>query len=151
MNILLVQHGKCFAKEADPDRSLTVQGREEVIKVAGQAVEAQIEVGAIFHSGKLRALQTAELFAQHLNVDRMEAIDGIAPLDDVEVFAQHFQWPDQAMLVGHLPFMARLAAYLLTGRAEPAIIKFQHGGIVCLEQNEYPHWALKWTMMPLID
>lgn len=151
MTIFLVQHGKCFAKETDPDRSLTPEGRGEIIRVAGEAAEAGIIVDTIYHSGKLRAQQTAELFAQYLKTEQIERIDGISPVDNVEAFVNYFQWPANAMIVGHLPFMERLTSYLLTGYPEPAIIKFQNAGIVCLEQNGNHHWAVKWIIMPVID
>jgi phosphohistidine phosphatase len=55
------------------------------------------------------------------------------------------------MLVGHLPFMERLAAYLVTGSWERRIIKFQNGGIVCLDkESETGGWFIKWTLMPNI-
>ena len=151
MAIFLVQHGRCFAKEDDPDRSLTPEGRQEILKVAEQAAEAGVSVASICHSGKLRARQTAELFAQTLKSGRIEGIDGIAPLDDVEAFVEHFHWPENTMIVGHLPFMERLASYLLTGHPEPAVVKFQNAGIVCLEQGENQRWIVKWMIMPVID
>ncbi len=55
------------------------------------------------------------------------------------------------MLVGHLPFMERFASYLIMGKPEPVIIKFQNAGIVCLEKKEDDYWYVKWTMMPVID
>ena len=55
------------------------------------------------------------------------------------------------MLVGHLPFMERLAAHLITGRADKPVFLFQNGGIVCVEQHpESGDWAIKWTLMPNI-
>ena len=107
--------------------------------------------GTIYHSGKLRAQQTAELFSQHLKASQVESIGGIDPLDEVAEFVNHFLWPENAMIVGHLPFMERLTSYLLTGNHEPALVKFQNAGIVCLEKNDNNHWQVKWTIMPVID
>ncbi|MCK4450112.1 MAG: hypothetical protein KAX26_05930 [Anaerolineae bacterium] len=36
------------------------------------------------------------------------------------------------VLVGHLPFLDRLASLLVTGDADHSIVRFQMGGIVCL-------------------
>ena len=151
MAIFLVQHGQCFAKATDPNRSLTPQGRENITRLAKQAAEAGITVTTIYHSGKLRAQQTAELFSHHFKASQVESINGIGPLDDVEEFVNGFQWPENAMIVGHLPFMERLTSYLLTGNHEPALIKFQNACIVCLEQNDNIQWQVKWTLMPVID
>ena len=47
MAIFLVQHGHCFAKQTDPNRSLTPEGREKIARVAKQAAEAGITVTTI--------------------------------------------------------------------------------------------------------
>jgi len=53
------------------------------------------------------------------------------------------------MLVGHLPFMERLVSCLITGSPDKSIIKFQTGGIVCLDQIEKNgSWYIKWALMP---
>ena len=58
---------------------------------------------------------------------------------------------DDLMLVGHLPFMERLTAYLVTGTVEKLVFKFQNGGIVCLDMDQTERsWFIKWTLMPNI-
>ena len=151
MTIYLVQHGQCLAKEIDPNRSLSQEGRAAVIQVAHATANAGITVSTIFHSGKLRALQTAELFSEHLQTRKIESITGLSPLDNVEDFADHFQFSEKIMIVGHLPFMERLTAYLITGNQDLTIVKFQNAGIVCLDQDETKNWHVKWTIMPVID
>jgi len=45
--------------------------------------------------------------------------------------------------------MARLVSYLITGAADTTIVKFQNGGIVCLDRDpETKAWFLKWMLMP---
>ena len=45
--------------------------------------------------------------------------------------------------------MERLVTYLITGKLVPPVIKFQNGGIVCLEQDQDPPvWTIRWTLMP---
>ena len=58
MTIYLVQHGECLAKEIDPNRGLSSEGKATTIQVANIALEAGIKITTIFHSGKLRAKQT---------------------------------------------------------------------------------------------
>lgn len=55
------------------------------------------------------------------------------PNDDVTYLASQITGPENVMLVGHLPFMERLVSYLVTGTAEKVVVKFQNGGIVCLD------------------
>ena len=55
------------------------------------------------------------------------------------------------MLVGHLPFMERLTAFLITGSFEKPVFKFQNSGIVCLDKDPATEsWVIKWTLMPHI-
>ena len=151
MTLYLVQHGLCLEKEKDPNRSLSVEGRAAIIQVAHTASNAGITVPTIYHSGKLRALQTAEIFSEYLKTDKIEQIKGLSPLDNIEDFASYFQFAEKTMIVGHLPFMERLTSYLLTGNQDLTIGKFQNAGIVCLDLNETNNWYLKWTIMPVID
>ena len=151
MTIYLVQHGQCIDKETDPNRSLSVEGRTTTIQVAKTALDTDIKVATIVHSGKLRAQQTAELFSKYLKASQIKSTKGIGPLDNVIDFVKHFQFSDKMMIVGHLPFMERLAAYLITGNPELTVVKFQNAGIICLDQNEKNNWHIKWTIMPVID
>jgi len=62
MRLYLVQHGKAKSKDEDPDRPLTDQGRNDIKKVAVFLAEnAGLKVTSIYHSGKTRARQTAEV------------------------------------------------------------------------------------------
>lgn len=151
MTIYLVQHGHCFAKEIDPNRGLSPEGKAAITQVGHTVANAGITVPTIYHSGKLRALQTAEIFAECFQTRNIENITGISPLDNVMDFADHFQLSEKVMIVGHLPFMERLTSYLITGNQERTIVKFQNAGIVCLEQDKTQNWYVKWTVMPVID
>jgi len=151
MTLYLVQHGQSLAKELDPNRGLSVEGRNEIVQVANIASNSDITVSTIFHSGKLRTSQTAELFAEHLKTDTIEKIDGLLPLDSVTSFADHFHFDDRSMIVGHLPFLNRLTSYLITGDQDISVIKFQNAGIICLDQDNTNRWFIKWAIMPVID
>jgi phosphohistidine phosphatase len=52
---------------------------------------------------------------------------------------------DPVMLVGHLPFMEKLAGYMLTGDADQAVIDFNNAGIVCLKQED-ERWQVEWIL-----
>ena len=56
---------------------------------------------------------------------------------------------DDLLIVGHLPFMEKLATYLVNGSMESPVLKFMNGGIVCLDrESERDHWYIKWTIVP---
>ncbi len=152
MAIYLVQHGKSLPKNLDPQQGISEEGRADVDRIAAVARNYGIQVAKIVHSGKLRALQTAEIFAEAFDIsDKMTARKGLNPLDDVVVFAETVNSEDELMAVGHLPFMEKLTAYLVAGDEEKTVFKFQNGGIVCLDKgSDSRTWYIKWALMPNI-
>ena len=151
MTLYLVQHAQAKPKEEDSQRPLSDQGRADIGKVAAFLGErGTVQVRRIIHSGKLRARQTAEALAEHLKATgSVSENDGLAPLDDPAVWAGRLADTDEdLMLVGHLPHMSKLAALLLTDNAEQPVIRFQMGGVVCLERDEEDRWSLRWMVVP---
>ena len=153
MALYLVQHGKSFNKDQDPEQGLTETGIDEVKLIAQVAKGYQVPVSTIFHSEKKRAAQTAELFSAALQSDtNIQQIPGIKPMDDVKVLAVTLNNADNSMYVGHLPFMEKLCSYLVTGSSDHTVFKFQNGGIVCLDQSsDSETWFIKWALMPTIS
>lgn len=152
MALYLVQHGKSLTKEVDPEQGLSSEGVSETERIADVARAYGVKVARIGHSLKKRARQTAEIFRAALDPEEgVEAVEGIRPLDDVVPVARLLPGRENLMLVGHLPFMSRLTAYLITGAIEPAVFKFQNSGIVCLEPDSSEGaWVIRWTLMPHI-
>jgi phosphohistidine phosphatase len=150
MRLYLVQHGEAVAKEIDPDRPLSSQGESDVARVAGFLKQSGISVSKILHSGKARAKQTAGILLQILpNKVLSEAIDGIAPNDPVETFAMNIPTLEtDTMIVGHLPFMAKLVAWLVTADENQPLVAYQPGSVVCLEQDESCNWQIQWMIRP---
>lgn len=152
MALFLVQHGKNVKKDIDPEQPLSDEGIADVKRIAETAANYNVQVGEIKHSGKKRAFQTAEIFANYLKVTGgVQEMGGIKALDDVVPVAEAVDTSRNPMLVGHLPFMERLTSYLTAGNQELTVIKFQNGGIVCLDQLDGTgDWAIQWTLMPNI-
>ncbi len=152
MALFLVQHGKNLKKDVDPGQPLSDEGVAEVKRIAQTASNYNVQVDEIRHSGKQRALQTAEIFADYLQAaGGIHEMEGIKALDDVVPIAETIEANKNIMLVGHLPFMERLTSYLTAGNQDITIMKFQNGGIVCLDQlDDSGDWAIKWTLMPNI-
>ncbi len=152
MALLLVQHGKSLPKDKDPEKGLSDEGIIDVKRIADAAKKYGINVSCIKHSGKKRARQTADIFASALQpAHSVQEISGINPMDDVASFADSINSGEDLMLVGHLPFMEKLVSFLITESIAKPVIKFQNGGIVCLDKDTDSHWwAIKWTLMPEI-
>ncbi len=150
MKLFLVQHGDAVAGEIDPERRLSEQGLHDAQALAGFLKQAGIGAQRVLHSGKRRAEQTAAILAEAvLTAGQPQAVSGIAPNDDVSVFAQGLGgWNQDTLVVGHLPFMARLVAVLLSGDAERELVRYQPASVVCLERNDRGVWCINWMLRP---
>jgi phosphohistidine phosphatase len=149
MRIYLVQHGKNVPKEQDPDKPLSEEGAKDVRRIADVARNYGLQVARIYHSGKLRARQSAEIYAELLTpAGGLREAEGLSATDDVTAFTTKLE--DGAMFVGHLPFMERMVGYLTAGSPDNRVLKFQNGCLVCLFQED-GQWLVKWTLMPNID
>jgi len=149
----LCQHGDALAREVDPDRPLSKRGTAEVCNVAG-ILGGGVVIDAIIHSGKTRARQTAELLHERLAPDvaiREEA--GLDPKDPVEDFAAIIaSRTDNVLMVGHMPFVGRLACHLLcrAGGPDGNVLAFRPGTVAALEREDGGNWMLAWMVTPAL-
>ena len=149
MRVYLARHGAASVKEVGGERPLTDNGQAGVKKVAAFIEDLDLRPQEVRHSEKLRAAQTAEILAAALAEDvAVSARKGLAPDDPVGPVRDELDAADgDIMLVGHLPFMAKLASALLTGKELSAMLSFQAGAIACLEKWE-DRWQLLWLVSP---
>jgi len=52
------------------------------------------------------------------------------------------------MIVGHLPFLEKLASFLVCGDEGAKAVMFRYSAIVCLEKKESGRWAVDWIIKP---
>ena len=149
MKLYLVQHGEACTKEVDPDRPLTDQGIKDIDRLATFLNKAGIKVDRVIHSGKLRAFQTAERLAKVVAPGvELESSGLLNPNDNPKAFDwQSESWSKETLVVGHLPFMAKLVAHLLIQNENKLITAYRPGSIVCLEHND-EHWQIIWMIRP---
>jgi len=151
MKLYLVQHGEAKPEVEDPERPLTDRGMDEVNRVASAARGLNIQPSKLFHSDKLRAMQTAARIAEGLGFPEeiIQEARGLHPTDNIRPWIERIQEVSKdLMIVGHLPFLERLASFLLCGDESTRLILFRHGGIVCLVQKEDRAWAVGWILVP---
>jgi phosphohistidine phosphatase len=150
MALYLVQHGKSLPADIDPEQGLSTEGAVETEHAARMAKDSGLKVKAILHSGKPRACRTAEILAASLTPpEGIKQAQGLNPLDDVAPWKTCLDPSADLMLVGHLPFMERLAALLISGSHERPVIKFQNSGIVCLDREPSSiRWVIRWALVP---
>jgi phosphohistidine phosphatase len=150
MRVYLVQHGESKSEGEDPQRRLTDKGLGEVQNVANFLRPLKMAVDAIWHSGKARAQQTGELLAEAVGSrDRVLQREGLGPNDQVATTREALeQAGGDVMIVGHLPFLGKLVALLVTGSEEKEIVEYQVGSVVCIERRDGGKWKVAWMITP---
>jgi phosphohistidine phosphatase len=151
MKLYLIQHGEAKSEAEDPERSLTARGEKEVTSVSKIASGLNINPSQIYHSGKLRAKQTAEIIAGALKIPNLsvQATQGLNPNDEIRPWAERISnEKEDLMIVGHLPFLEKLTSFLLCGNENARLILFRYGAIVCLDQKEDKGWAVRSILTP---
>jgi phosphohistidine phosphatase len=145
MDLYLVRHGKAEQGGDDAKRRLTDKGRESVSRVARRLARAGVQVDRVEHSGLARAAETAELMAQEIGGQVVQSA-GLLPGDDGAAIARRLMERDveSLMLVGHNPFMERLAAFLL-GCPDANIIHFGTAQVALLS-GDGQRWSLEWSL-----
>ena len=150
MKLYLIQHGESTTEEVDPSRPLTAKGRSDVEKIAFFLRGAGVRPSLILQSGKTRARQTAEILATQLGPDfQVKEREGLAPNDSVHgLLKEVSEIPNDLMIVGHLPFLGKLASTLLAGSEVKHLVAFRQGGVACLQRNEDQTWQVAWMITP---
>ena len=148
MLLYLARHGDAKREDEDPRRPLSEKGAAEVKRMAAFLKPLSISLGAVWHSGKARAMETAEILASALTVkDGVVKQRGLSPLDPVEPIRQDLmRRQEDLMIVGHLPFLANLASALLAGPEGSVLIAFEQSAILCLERSGEENWTVRWMV-----
>jgi phosphohistidine phosphatase len=146
MPIYFVRHGSALPEHVDPNRSLSATGREEIERIAAHLKKEGVAAKTIYHSGKTRARETARILAEHIGAAGVFEMSGMNPNDDVVEFAAGLQ-EDDAMYVGHLPHLGKLVSYLVAGDENAGLVKFETGGVVCVEKDG-AGYHIEWELKP---
>jgi phosphohistidine phosphatase len=149
MDFYLVRHGEAVSETVDPKRPLSEAGREQVSTVADLVVSRGSGPLAIFHSGILRAKQTAEIFAERFGgIAAVKQMSGLLPEDDPFIAKAELETVNSSlMLVGHLPHINRLAALLVNGDENRQAVEFGPATVVCVSRG-VPRWKIVWIIRP---
>jgi len=150
MRVYLVRHGKASKDPTiptDAERPLTDRGRADVLGIAQIMAAAGVQIHQIRHSGLVRARQTADIFGEHLNPPGgVLPVNGLHYADPVEELARELRLETEpVMLVGHNPFMERLAAALLMFNTGHTPVWFATSSTACLDYLE-GEWSIKWVL-----
>jgi len=144
MRLYLVRHGEAVSEIIHGERPLSDKGRKDVVAVARFMLKAGIAVSVIYHSEKKRAKETAGLIKTTMSLQcEMKERDGLFPNDSPRPMAKEiFNACEELMIVGHLPFLARLTSLLILGDEDKRLVEFQAGSLVILEGDAAQNWRI---------
>jgi len=162
--LLLLRHGTAEPEATDAAQPLSAQGKEEAA-FAADGLCAYLELPGNFtpkatgepcsikiaHSGKARAVQTAEIIKATLSkagcdVDCAEAKDELAPKADVEAAVALVTGSSAPLtvLVGHLPHLHALCTAF--GVAAATEVFTPAGGVLLEVRDEHGGKPLEWML-----
>jgi phosphohistidine phosphatase len=147
--LFLVHHGDAVGPDVDPMRPLSDRGRVQVDMLAQQAADHGAKPDVIWHSGKLRARQTAEAYWKRCNpLAAFSATRGLQPTDPTSWIAESIAGETRhILLAGHFPHLPRLLGRLVTGNADAPSADFPLNGIVAMEELD-GKWVERWRLRP---
>jgi phosphohistidine phosphatase len=142
-----MRHGEAVSGVADWQRPLSDRGRAQTTAMAQCARGRGVAVAWVYHSGILRAQQTAELVAAVLPPEQgVRQISGLCPDDDPFIIKAEVDTISQSvLLVSHLPFLSRLAGLMTTGETKRPVIEFAPATLVCLSRQAN-RWKFNWSV-----
>ncbi len=151
MKIYCVRHGHAESNpNAEGQRSLTQQGRDEVTKVANYLSHRGFHVSHVLHSEHQRAIQTAQILAMKIAGEtEPETSPLLGPECSILPLIEQLQdWDDDTMVVGHMPFISFLVSALVVGDENYNLVRFMPATVVCLERYESQRWIINWIVRP---
>jgi phosphohistidine phosphatase len=145
--LYLVHHGDAVGPEVDPLRPLSDRGRAAALLLADEAARCGVKPEQIWHSGKLRARQTAEAFWKACNPFASMTAERALQPDDPPAWIRDRLIGEtrDVMIVGHMPHLPKLLRLLRGEDSETSATTFPQHGIVALEADG-ERWKEVWRL-----
>jgi phosphohistidine phosphatase len=142
MILCLVHHAAAVGPEVDPQRPLSTPGRDHAALLAQRVKARGFVPAAVWHSGKLRARQTAEAFVVACNpFGEFKMIRGVRPDDPPELLRETLRGETRDLLVaGHIPNLSAVLELLAPGRAAFPL----HGAVALETDDDGESWVEIW-------
>ena len=143
--LVLVHHADAVDSAIDPQRPLSASGRAHADRLASTLAARGAKPVAIWHSGKLRARQTAEAMRRACNpLAELSAIRGLQPSDPPEWIKDRVTGDArELMLVGHMPSLPRILQ-VLTAITDMETSFPLHGAVALETEGE--KWVERWRV-----
>ena len=150
MKLILVCHGENVPEEVNPEKPLSEKGISDIEKIGELLKKENNFADEIYYSGKKRAEETSQILAKHiLKGNRISNEEGLSPEDDIKPWADKIgNFETDVMLVGHLPFMEKLASLLIDNDENKKIIDFHQGTAAVLIKNAEGKWIVENVLQP---
>jgi phosphohistidine phosphatase len=149
VHLYLVHHGDAVGPEVDPQRPLSAAGRAAVDQAAAKAAARGAHPDVVWHSGKLRAKQTAEAFWRACNaLAEFSATRDLQPDDPAVWIRDRLRGETRDVLIaGHFSHLPRLLG-LLVGDPEETVANFPvHGVVALVTDDEGETWKEEWRIL----
>jgi phosphohistidine phosphatase len=139
-----VHHGDAVGPDVDFRRPLSERGRTEVDRIAADAAARGVKPAVVWHSGKLRAKQTAEAFRRACNaLAELSATRDLQPDDPPAWMRDRLRAePRDILIAGHFPHLPRLLALLTSGIEEFP----PHGVVALVTDDDGATWREEWRI-----
>jgi phosphohistidine phosphatase len=144
MLLYLVHHGDALDANVDARRPLSPQGLAHVERLAAEASARGAKPSVIWHSGKLRAKQTAEAFWRACNpLAEFSATRDLQPDDNAQWMRDRLRGePRDVLIAGHFTHLPRLLKLLVDADEFPP-----HGVIALESRNGGETWVEQWRLV----
>lgn len=115
MDLLVLRHGEAGRHSPSPGdhkRSLTIEGKQEIVDLSNGLKSLEIKLDCVFTSPLLRAKQTAEIVAKSLKyTNKIEELDALKPEGSrLELYSvlSMLKQDSVVLVVGHEPYLSEM-------------------------------------------
>src|SRR5262250_1012476 len=161
MQLYIVRHGIAIEREdpkspSDPERFLTAEGLKKTREVARGFASLKISPDVFLSSPYVRAMQTAEIFAEAIKFAKSKIkqtellLPGAEPAAFFRELLRTARSEDSAVCFGHAPHLDELIAFALGSKRD--LTQLKKGGAACLDLTRIslPAGSLVWLATPKI-
>lgn len=158
MQIYVVRHGIAIDREdpkcpPDPERYLTEKGVQKTKRVAGAVAELSGAADLLVSSPYVRAMQTAEIFAEALDYakQKIRQTDALLPGAGAHLLFRELAKDRQSsavFLFGHAPQLDDVVAAALGAKHHVTSLKKAGAALIELKRVSPPSGQLIWLATP---
>ena len=161
MQLYIVRHGIAIDREdpkspSDPERFLTAEGLRKTRDVARGFAALKISPDVFISSPYVRAMQTAEIFAEALKFPKAKIkqtellLPGAEPAGFFRELQRTSRSEESVVCFGHAPQLDELIAFALGSKKD--LTQMKKAGAACLELTRIspPAGRLVWLSTPKI-